>query len=188
MLLMLGGPSCVGKSYCIERLCAGHGFSVVIPYTTRTPRPLEVPGRDYVFCTTEEISRLSDRFTKGYWAQPVGRHWYGYPDELDQLVFSPTRWVAQTHSSITVAAKAKNPEALSVFIDVSTASCFENRLSERFPDPNEFRRRLAHARHERANSRLFDHVIESDDLNKLEIQLTTIISRYMSGQCNRMDR
>jgi len=129
MLLMVSGPSCVGKSYCMERLCRNHGFRMVLPYTTRPRRPGEVHGRDYYFCSPEDLINFSDNLSRGYWAQPVDEHWYGYPEQLHELAGEEGRWVAQAHSSIALRAKARNPRLLAIFLDCATEACLVERLS-----------------------------------------------------------
>lgn len=61
-LVVLVGPSAVGKSTVVARLrdeIPGLYFSVSM--TTRKPRPGEVDGRDYFFVSTEEFQEKIDR-------------------------------------------------------------------------------------------------------------------------------
>ena len=59
-LVVLAGPSAVGKSTVVQRvreLIPNLYFSVSV--TTRQPRPGEVDGRDYFFVSPQEFQHLS---------------------------------------------------------------------------------------------------------------------------------
>ncbi len=73
-LIILSGPSCVGKGPMVKalgRMCpdlAGPLEPVVL-YNSRSPRPGEVDGRDYHFRTRDEMEALFSR--EGYLAMDV---------------------------------------------------------------------------------------------------------------------
>jgi guanylate kinase len=57
-LIILSGPSCVGKSPLIKalkRVYTKLSFQMPIPYTSRAPRSIETEGIDYYFRSEEEI-------------------------------------------------------------------------------------------------------------------------------------
>lgn len=65
-LVILSGPSCVGKSPLGKALAAFHPelrkrLQPVVLYNSRAPRPGETNGLDYHFRTRAEIERLGDR-------------------------------------------------------------------------------------------------------------------------------
>jgi len=60
-LIVLSGPSGVGKSTVISRLRHSHPeLWVSVSATTRAPRPGEQDGREYYFRTREEFQRMID--------------------------------------------------------------------------------------------------------------------------------
>jgi guanylate kinase len=68
-LIVLAGPSCVGKSPLLKALRAEapdllDGVKTLVLYNSRDPRPGEVDGEDYHFRWADEIQALSedDRF------------------------------------------------------------------------------------------------------------------------------
>ncbi|HED03560.1 MAG TPA: guanylate kinase [Candidatus Fraserbacteria bacterium] len=84
-LLVLSGPSGVGKTTIAHRLLAGdsagRGRSRIersISYTTRPPRPGEREGRDYYFVNRAEFLRLIKKNAFLEWAQLFG-YYYGTP-------------------------------------------------------------------------------------------------------------
>ena len=68
-LIILSGPSCVGKSPLIEALRRVHphiSFQMPVMYTSRPPRSIEQEGIDYYFRTEQEIRSFpSDRYIVG---------------------------------------------------------------------------------------------------------------------------
>ena len=59
MLLVLSGPSGVGKGTLAKRLLQEDGsFAFSVSVTTRAPRPGERDGVDYFFVTEEEFQRM----------------------------------------------------------------------------------------------------------------------------------
>ena len=68
-LIILSGPSCVGKSPLIDALKRVHphiSFQMPVMYTSRPPRSIEQEGIDYYFRTEQEIRSFpSDRYIVG---------------------------------------------------------------------------------------------------------------------------
>mgnify|MGYP001941730451 FL=1 len=72
-LVVLAGPSAVGKSTVVSRLreeVPNLYFSVSM--TTRSPRPGEVNGRDYFFVTPDEFQQHIDNGEMLEWADIHG--------------------------------------------------------------------------------------------------------------------
>ena len=59
-LVVLSGPSGSGKSTLVRRLLAlpGLRLNVSVSATTRSPRPGEEAGRDYLFVSREQFERM----------------------------------------------------------------------------------------------------------------------------------
>jgi len=68
-LIILSGPSCVGKSPLIKAVRRVHpeiSFQTPIPYTSRAPRSIETEGIDYYFRSEGEIRSFPpDRYVVG---------------------------------------------------------------------------------------------------------------------------
>ena len=62
---MVTAPSGTGKTTLLKNLMAADPhLRFSISYTTRTPRPGEVSGKDYFFVSPEEFRRLLPGFTE----------------------------------------------------------------------------------------------------------------------------
>lgn len=73
-MIVLVGESASGKSSIEKYLVDNYGYSKVISYTTRNPRPNEVDGVDYHFINVEEFMKLKER---GFFAETaVYNNWH----------------------------------------------------------------------------------------------------------------
>jgi guanylate kinase len=87
-LLILSGPSCVGKTPLLKALKKNHPEIVLalpIFYTSRPPRPIEQDGVDYHFRTEEQVRALPrERYVIG----PVRHIWQAVDSEEIALLLS----------------------------------------------------------------------------------------------------
>src|SRR5688572_15096353 len=85
-LIVVSGPSGVGKTTVVERLIEGSGLKLrrAITATTRGARPGEQDGRDYHFWTREDFERaIADKRMLEH-AVVFGKDYYGTPkSEVD---------------------------------------------------------------------------------------------------------
>ena len=174
MLIIISGPSCVGKSFSVAYLCEKLGFSTVVPYTTREPRVSETEGVHYHFRSEETIRALSSDFHCGYWAKPIGKHWYGYTKQVDTVAVDSGRWVIQAYSDLALKIKIKNSSTHTIFLDFLTDRVLVERIAERFgANKIELAARMAHAQHERQNKMNFNHYIQSDNHERTALEVAT---------------
>lgn len=61
-MIIISGPSTVGKNPFIYQACKLYDLNFIIPYTTRTIRSDEVDGKDYFFLSkTEFQSKIQEK-------------------------------------------------------------------------------------------------------------------------------
>ncbi|AOS63117.1 guanylate kinase [Actinoalloteichus hymeniacidonis] len=179
-LVVLAGPSGVGKSSVVARLrelLPDLWFSVSM--TTRLPRPGEVDGRDYHFVTAE---RFRDAIAAGdllEWAEiHGGTHRSGTPREPVELRLAAGR-PALVELDLQGARNLREalPEALTVFIAPPSWDVLVSRLVGRGTESDEVvRRRLETARRELAASDEFDVVVVNEDVEQAAEQLLTLLT------------
>ena len=58
VMLVLSSPSGAGKTTLVKMLSKKDNFEISISHTTRTPRPNEMPNKDYYFVKEQEFKRL----------------------------------------------------------------------------------------------------------------------------------
>lgn len=74
IMIVLVGESASGKSSIEKYLVDNYGYSKVISYTTRSPRPNEVDGIDYHFVSVEQFLALKEQ---GFFAETaIYNNWH----------------------------------------------------------------------------------------------------------------
>ena len=173
LVITLSGPSGVGKSYIVDLLTSKYGFQAPVPFTSRTSRQNEVNGVDYHFLDLQSIRDLSHNFKRGYWAQPIGKHWYGYRDNISAL---QGRWIIQVYSQLAFQMKKDNPTIITVQIDYADIQTMEQRIKGRFVGEKEFEARLLFSKKERQFDSFYDFKFSSNSPPILAEQLLSALT------------
>lgn len=169
-LVVLAGPSAVGKSTVVNRLrdeIPDLYFSVSM--TTRAPRPGEVHGRDYFYVTPEEFQEHIDRGEMLEWAEiHNGLQRSGTPagPVLEALANNRPVLVEVDLAGARNVAQAM-PEATTVFLAPPSWEILVERLTGRGTETEEvIARRLATAEEELASQNEFHHVVVNDNVDE----------------------
>ena len=178
MLLVVAGPSGVGKGTIVRRLRELEpSLWESVSYTTRPRRPTEVDGRDYCFVTREEFEALRDAGgflewfevfgdLKGTPRAPVVEHLAAGDDVLLEI-------------DVQGALKVREqfPDAVLVFVTPPSLADLRARLEGRGTETEAaLARRLAEAEGELARAPEFDHVVVNDDLERVVAEVAGILS------------
>jgi guanylate kinase len=178
-VLVLSGPSAVGKSTVVEQLreqVPDLFFSVSA--TTRAPRPGEVDGRDYRFVTAEGFQQLIDRGELLEWADiHGGLHRSGTPS-------APVLAAAEAGRPVLIevdlagarAVKRAMPDVVSVFLAPPSREALRDRLVGRATEtPEVMARRLSTADAELAAQGEFDVVVVNSRLDSACAELVSLL-------------
>ncbi|NJK61839.1 MAG: guanylate kinase [Synechococcaceae cyanobacterium SM2_3_1] len=167
-LLVLTGPSGVGKGTLIERLLKQHpNLHYSVSVTTRSPRPGEAEGIHYYFCSREEFIALRESGGLLEWAE-YANNFYGTPlrplqnqleqgyDVLLEIELAGSRQVVKVW-----------PEAIRIFLKPPSLQELERRLRERAQDSEaSIQQRLDQASAELQAIQEFDYVIVNDNIER----------------------
>jgi guanylate kinase len=164
-LIVVSGPSGVGKTAVVGRLLEDRRFGRAITATTRPPRPGEREGVDYVFLPEDEFLR---RLAAGWFlehAEVYGRY-YGTPKEsVERVLETGCHCVLVIDTQGAATLRGIGVDAVYVFLLPPNLEELVRRLTTRGGDSPESRaRRLEEARRELAEADRFDHRIVNEVL------------------------
>ncbi len=177
-LVVLSGPSGSGKSTLARRLLARPGLrlKVSISATTRSPRPGEQPGRDYLFVSQEQFERMRGELLES--AQVHGND-YGTPAGPVRQAMAEGNCVLlviDVQGGLQVRKKASS--ALLIFVEPPSLEVLESRLRARgTDDEHTIARRLTGARRELELAASYDVRVINDDLDRAVDDLAAILTR-----------
>lgn len=180
-LIILSGPSGVGKSTILRGLLAKHPsrLRLSISATTRHPRPGEEDGVDYYFLTPEEFTRRRQAGEFLECCEVFGRgHWYG--TLLSEVRPSPEdeKWVI-LDIDVDGAEKVRDrfPDVPTIFLRPGSDEELERRLRARGTESEEaIERRLEVARRELARADQYTFQVVNDTVERAVEQISEILS------------
>ncbi|WP_296131800.1 guanylate kinase [Corynebacterium sp.] len=178
-LVVLAGPSAVGKSTVVSRLrddVDNLYFSVSM--TTRQPRPGERDGVDYFFVTPEAFQEHIDAGDMLEWADiHGGLQRSGTPAQPVVRAMEEGRPVlVEVDLAGARNVKAAMPEAETVFLAPPSWDVLVERLTGRGTEPQDvIDRRLHTAETELAAQKEFDHVVVNEDLDEAVAAISAIL-------------
>lgn len=178
-LIVLAGPSGVGKSSVVNRLrqeLPELFFSVSA--TTRAPRAGEVDGRDYHFVGAEEFAGLIARGELLEWAEiHGGLQLSGTPRApVEQAMAAGRPVLVEVDLQGARAIKEAVPEAITVFVEPPSFDELARRLAARGTESAaQYERRLETARLELASRDEFDVALVNDDVGAVVARLVELL-------------
>jgi guanylate kinase len=184
MLVVISGPSGVGKDTVLQRLKErDFPFAFVVTMTTRPRRESEVDGRDYFFVTRETFTEMirSDELLeysmvygdyKGIPKEQVRRAWDSGKDIIMRI-------------DVQGAAKVRTivKQAVTIFLIPESEPELVRRLTERKTEtPEGLNRRIATAREEMKHLCEFDYVVVNP-ANHVDIAVDKIKQIIAAEHC-----
>lgn len=173
-LVVVSGPSGVGKGTVIRTLAEYTSFHLSVSATTREMRPGEVDGREYFFLSQEEFADWIENGKLLEWAEYAGNR-YGTPRGAvaDKLAAGHDVILEIEVQGARQVADAM-PDAITVFILPPSVEELEARLLGR-GDTSNIEERLETARTEMAQVDSFDHHVVNEDVDRAADELRSIL-------------
>ena len=178
ILLVVSGPSGVGKSSVVHALTERMEFHFSVSWTTRDRRPGEAEGVDYVFV---DKARFEEGIEHGgflEWAEYSG-HLYGTPREpvIAQLE-QGNHVLLDIENDGAGQVKRAYPRALLVFVLPPSMEELERRLRGRGDTSDrDVERRLQIARDQMAEAGdRFDHLVTNYDVGAVADEIVSILT------------
>lgn len=169
MILVISGPSGVGKGTIVKKLCSGEEpFHVVTSYTTRLPKVGERDGVEYHFVTREEFLARVEAKLFIEWKE-YGGNLYGTPvEEFSLYRDSDRNVILEIEVEGALSVMEQFPDAFSVFVYPPSKDELYSRIARRGrgESAQEIERRLEIAALEIEKMGRFHTCVKNDDLGR----------------------
>jgi guanylate kinase len=178
-LIVLSGPSGVGKTTLVEHLLATSGLKLrrAVTATTREPRPGEVPDRDYHFWTRDQFRQAIERGEMLEWAEVHRDYFYGTPrSEVDPHRAAGTGVILVVDVQGAGQIRLLYPDDhLSIFMVPPRFDDLIVRLRGRGEREESIHRRMETARGELVRQDEFDVCVENADVATTAAELEKVV-------------
>lgn len=178
-MLVLSSPSGAGKTTLSRMLLqADPDIEMSVSVTSRTQRPGEEPGKDYIFVDKSAFLDMRDRGEFLEWAEVFG-NFYGTPREpVENALRSGRDVLFDIDWQGTQQLQQKLPQDLvRVFILPPSAESLGQRLKERAQDPPEVvADRMSKAASEISHWAEYDYVVVNEDREQALAEIQAILS------------
>ena len=176
-VFIISAPSGSGKSTLVhELLQAVPNLTFSISYTTRSPRPTETNGVDYVFIARDDFEK---RLAGGEFlehAEVFGNYYGTNRSTLEKAIQAGRDLVLDIDVQGARQLKVAIPEAVSVFVLPPSREILEQRLRSRSQDSEEvIQRRLKGAAAEVRNYSQYDYVLINREIEESAARLASIV-------------
>jgi guanylate kinase len=178
LMFVLSSPSGAGKT-TLSRLLIDHvpGLSMSVSATTRSMRPGEIEGRDYLFVDKKKFEQMVKQNELLEWATVFDNR-YGTPRAPVEAALSAGRDVLfdidwQGTQQLREKARA---DVVSVFILPPSAADLEKRLHSRAQDSGEvIRGRMSRASHEMSHWAEYDYIVINHEIDEAFAEVQSIL-------------
>ena len=176
-IFVISAASGTGKTTLIARLLQHHSdIRVSVSHTTRAPRRGEENGKHYHFVSVPEFERMIEEGQFVEYAKVYGNYYGTSTQSLESLTRQGVDVILEIDTQGAEQIRRQLPQAYSIFIAPPSLATLEQRLYQRAADaPQVIAVRLAEARNEIEQARLFDYLVVNDDLTAAEAALLHII-------------
>ncbi len=166
-LFIISGQSGVGKNTILKALQKNHpDFHRAITFTTRDPRPDEIPGEDHFFVYQEKFQEMIKNHELLEWAEVHG-NLYGTPkDQIEKALNAGSNVLMEIDVQGGLQIKKIIPEMVLIFIKYEEGDLEKIIRSRIAHDPSrekmsedEIARRIATARKEAGFEKDYDYSV-----------------------------
>ncbi len=185
LLIVLCGPSGVGKSTISRQLAQQSNVAYTVSATTRPKKEKDDEGKVYEHISQDEFFRRLDHDEFLEYAHVYG-HYYGTPKKtvLEKLGAGKDV-LLEIDVQGALQVRYQYPDALMIFILPPSERTLLSRLNERGRDSDEdISKRFRAARreiHMAKGSRAFDFMVFNDELARAVAEIKNIINNERSG-------
>jgi guanylate kinase len=176
-LYVIAAPSGAGKTSLVKALMEREPrIQFSVSYTTRKPRPNEIPGRDYHFVTPERFQEMIDNQEFLEHARVFDNCYGTGVRAVQEALSNGEQLLLEIDWQGARQVRARIPEACTIFIMPPSREALELRLKGRSTDSDEvIQRRLKDAALDLGHWTEFDYVVINDRFERAIEDLQAIV-------------
>jgi guanylate kinase len=181
-LFILSGPAGAGKG-TLRKILFKELTDLVysVSCTTRARRPGETEGKDYYFTGKSEFVKLIQENAFLEWAEVHGNYYGTRKSDVETCIDLGCDMVLEIDVQGSRQVKLAMPEAVRIFITVSSMDELENRLEDRGTEtPDQMLIRLRNAAVEMRYAGECEHTIVNDEIERASQELISLVREYRS--------
>ena len=176
ILLVISGPSGVGKGTVVEKLNGNGEFALSVSCTTRPPRKGEKHGKSYFFLSREEFEqKIKENDFLEY--DNHFENFYGTPKSFVEEKLKSQSVILEIDVNGALNVKKSYPEAVLVILTPPDMETLKKRLrGRRTESEEELELRLSRARWELSQADKFDYRVVNGAFEETISNIKNIIS------------
>ena len=184
LLVVLSGPSGVGKDTVIQRMKERKlSFHFVVTATTRPKRTDETEGVDYFFVTHDQFAEMIENGELLEYAI-VYNDYKGIPKkQVNEALASGKDVIMRIDVQGAATVREIYPDAILIFLTTKDEEELEKRLKARKSETREgLKLRIATARQEMKRASEFNYIVVNRE-NQLDEAVDTIVAIMQAEHC-----
>jgi guanylate kinase len=184
LLIVISGPSGVGKDTLIRRLLAlDHNLVYSVSGTTRKPRPGEVPDENYTFLTRERFEELVEKDAFLEHATYNGNLYGTFRDRVERARNEGRDIVLKIDVQGAEQVRDKMPDGIFIFLaPPSVEELVKRQIKRNTESVEDMEARRVIATKEMAYASRYDHVVVNDDIERAAREVLDIIQAARERQ------
>ena len=177
-LLVLSGPSGVGKGTVVQRLLElDDNLALSVSATTREIRPGEVDGVHYFYISREEFEQKIKNDQMLEFTRYNGNYYGTIQNHVEEFLKNGKTVILEIEVDGARQIKKKIPEAVTVFLTAPSEAEVERRLRKRNTEDEEtIQKRLKIAIDEMKKADSYDFVVCNDDVENAANRILDILN------------
>jgi guanylate kinase len=184
LLIVISGPSGVGKDTLIKRLIdLDRNLRYSVSCTTRAPRPNEVDGVDYTFVSRERFQQLVDEGAFLEYATYNGNLYGTLAERVERARAEGHDIVLKIEVEGAEQVRKRVPDAILIFVvPPSVDELVRRQVKRNTESTQDMTARREIATREMEYSTRYDHVVVNDELEHAVAEVMRIIQQARESQ------